>query len=209
MKSQLQDRIERRFKKMDREHPEYGDAVKKAWDLLARHRIPANQWLTDTLFQERGEHRPRDVDMLFYSELVSQLLKGHLFYTGIDVHCPPIINPKENLLNEITLAAVASPFEIGFEKGNGQRQPLLTWHEPVTVHSHREGLDDVTRQVEPGSALLTVGYTRAIHTGLTLKEHRVLARWPLGHRFIYVLWTDLEGLFEGMTDLPAWLNERI
>ena len=101
------------------------------------------------------------------------------------------------------------PLKSGLKRGNGHRQSLLTWHEPVTLHSHREGRDDVTRQVEPGSALLVVGYTRAIHTGLSLKEHRVLARWPLGHRFIYILWTDLEGLFEGMADLRTWLNDRI
>jgi hypothetical protein len=194
---------------MVREHPEYGDAMEKAWKLLVKYRVPANRWITDSLFQEQGDRRPRDVDVLFYSELVFQLLKGHLFYTGIDVRCPPLLNPEETLLNEITLAAVEPPFEIGFVTGNGQRQPLIAWHEPVTVHSHREGHAHATRQLEPGCALLTIGYTRAIHTGLSLKEQRVLARWPHSHSFIYLLWTDLEGLFEGITDLSTWLNDRI
>jgi hypothetical protein len=201
--------MERRFRRMVRERPEYGEAMEKAWSLLVKYRVPANRWITDSLFQERGDRRPRDIDVLFYSELVFQLLKGHLFYTGIDVRCPPSQNPKEAFLNEITLAAVAPPFGIGFVTGSGQRQALLTWHEPVTVHSHREGQAHATRELEPGSALLTIGYTRAIHTGLSLKEQRVLARWPYGHRFIYLLWTDLEGLFQGITDLSTWLNDRI
>ncbi len=209
MRSQLQDPIERRFRGMVRERPEYGDAMEKAWNLLVRYRIPANRWITDSLFQERGDRRPRDVDVLFYSELVFQLLKGHLFYTGIDVCSPPSQNPKEAFLNEITLAGAEPPFEIDFVTENAQRQPMITWRDPVTVHSHREGGAHATRQLEPGSALLTVGYTRAIHTGLSLKEQGVLARWPYSHRFIYLFWTDVEGLFEGITDLSTWLNDRI
>ncbi len=193
---------------MVRRHPEYADAMETVWEMLLRYRIPANRWITDSLFQEEGDRRPRDVDVLFYSELVVQLLKGHLFYTGIDVSCPPSKDPKEGLLNELTLAAVNPPFEVRFVGKNGERQPLLTWHEPLIVHSHREGRTHATRRLEPGSALLTVGYTRAIHTGLSLKEGKVLARWPYGHRFIYLLWTDAEGLFEGVTDLSAWLKER-
>ena len=77
------------------------------------------------------------------------------------------------------------------------------------MHSHREGQAHATKQLDPGSALLVIGYTRAIHTGLSLKEQRILARWPHGHRFIYLLWTDLEDLFEGITDLSTWVNERI
>lgn len=141
-----------------------------------------------------------------HEELVFQLLAEHLFYTGIDVGRPPSPNPNEELLNEITLAAIEPPFGIGFATGNGQRQQLLTWNEPVTVHPHREGRAHALRQLEPGSALLTVGYTRAIHTGLCLKEQRILARWPQGHSFIYLLWTDLEGLFQGITDPSTWLN---
>jgi hypothetical protein len=194
---------------MVKEHREYGDAMENAWNLLVKYRAPENRWLTDSLFQEQGDRKPRDVDVLFYSELVFQLLKGHLFYTGIDVGRPPLLNPKEALLNEITLAAVRPPFEIGFGTGNGRRQPSLTWHEPVTVHSHREGRAHATKQLEPGSALLTIGYARAIHTGLSLKEQRVLARWPHGHSFIYLFWTDLQGLFQGITDLSTWLNDRI
>jgi hypothetical protein len=201
--------IERRLKRTLREHPEYGDALEKAWDLLVKYRIPENRWIMDSLFQETGDGRPRDVDVLFYSELVFQLLKGHLFYTGIDVRCPPSPNPKEELLNELTLATVEPPFGISFTNGNHQRQASLLWHEPVTVHSHRAGRAHATKRLEPGCALLTVGYTRAIHTGLSLKEQRVLARWPHGHSFIYLLWTDQEDLFEGITDLSTWLNDRI
>ena len=209
MRSQPQDPIERRFRRVVREHPEYGDAMEKAWNLLVKFRIPANRWLTDSLFQKQGSRRPRDVDVLFYSELVFQLLKGHLFYTGIDVRCPPSRNPKEAFLNEITLAAVKPPFAIRFVTGNGQRQPLLTWHEPITVHSHREGQTHATRVLKPGSTLLKVGYTRAIDTGLSLKEQRVVARWPHGHSLIYLLSTDLQGLFLGITDLSTWLSERV
>ena len=154
MRSQLQDTIERRFRRMVREHREYGDAMENAWNLLVKYRAPENRWLTDSLFQEQGDRKPRDVDVLFYSELVFQLLKGHLFYTGIDVGRPPLLNPKEALLNEIALAAVKPPFEICFVTGNGRRQPSLTWHEPVTVHSHREGHAHATRQLEPGSPCL-------------------------------------------------------
>jgi hypothetical protein len=205
----LQNAIESRFRRMGRKHPECAAAMEKAWSFLAKYRIPANRWITDSLFQEKGDRRPRDIDILFYSELVFQLLNTHLFYTGIDVLCPPSMNPNEELLNEITLAAVEPPFEINFATGNGQRHQFLTWHEPVTMHSHREGKAHATRELEPGRALLTLGYTRAIHTGLSLKEQRVLARWPQGHSFIYLLWTDLEGLFEGIMDPWTWLNDRI
>ena len=81
---------------MVREHPEYGDVVKKAWDILVKYRTPANQWIMDSLFQEQGDKRPRGVDVLFCSELVSQLLKGHLFYTGIDLPCPPSPTPRKS-----------------------------------------------------------------------------------------------------------------
>jgi hypothetical protein len=149
------------------------------------------------------------VDVLFYSELVYQLLKGHLFYTGIDVRCPPTIDPKEEFLNELTLAAIRPPFGIAYVTANDRRTALLTWDEPVTVHSHREGQTHATKELPPGCALLTIGYARAIRTGLYLKEHKALARWPHGHGFIYLLWTDLDGLFEGITDLSTWLNDRI
>ena len=201
--------IERRFRKVIREHPEYGDAMDKVWSMLVKYRIPANRWLTDSLFQERTDGRPRDVDVLFYSELVFQLLKGHLFYTGVDVGCPPTLDPKEEFLNELTLAGIKPPFGISYLTKNGRREPWLTWRDPVIVHSHREGQAHATKELPPGSALLTIGYTRAINTGLTLREHRALSRWPHGHSFIYLLWTDVEGLFEGITDLSTWLNDRI
>jgi hypothetical protein len=67
----------------------------------------------------------------------------------------------------------------------------------------------LTKQLDPGSALLRIGYTRAIMTGLTLKEQKVVARWPYGHGFVYLLYTDLQGLFEGIKDLSRWLGDRI
>jgi hypothetical protein len=79
----------------------------------------------------------------------------------------------------------------------------------VTVHSHRAGKSHLTKQLEPGSALLQIGCTRAITTGLALKEHKVIARWPHGHTFVYLLYTDLQGLFQGITDPSQWLNSRI
>jgi hypothetical protein len=191
------------------EHPEYGEATEKAWNLLVKYRVPENRWIMDSLFQDQTDEKPDDVDILFYSELVFQLLKGHLFYTGIRLRCPPSFHSGSELLNEITLAAVEPPFDVRFASGNGARRPLLSWRKPVTVHSHREGNVHVTRQLKPGSALLKVGYARAIDNGLVLKEQKVLARWPHGHSFIYLLFTDLEGLFEGITDLSTWLNDRI
>jgi hypothetical protein len=201
--------IERQFDEVVKEHPEYGEAMDRAWDMLLKYRIPENRWLTDSLFQERGEARPRDVDVLFYSELVFQLLKGHLFYTGINVCCPPRIDSGEKLLNELTLAAIKPPFGIGFVTENNRREAVLSWHEPITVHSHREGHVHATMELPPGRALLSIGYARAIQTGLSLKEKKVLGRWPHGYNFIYLLSTDLQGLFEGITDLSAWLNDRI
>ena len=204
-----QHEVERRFRKVVREHPEYGDAIEKVWNMLVKYRTPANGWLTDSLLQERGSRRPRDVDVLFYSELVFQLLKGHLFYTGVDVKCPPRTEPQEEFLNELTLAAVKAPFEVNFIYEAGHRQPVLRWSEPVVVHSHREGQAHTIKELAPGYAVLSIGYVRAIYTGLTLKEHRILARWPHGHNFIYLLWTDLQGLFEGITDLSSWLSDRL
>lgn len=194
---------------MVREHPEYGEAMDRVWDMLLKYRIPENRWLTDSLFQERGDTRPRDVDVLFYSELVFQLLKGHLFYTGIDVACPPRPDSSEKLLNELTLAAIKPPFAIGFVTEKNRREPVLSWHEPIVVHSHREGHIHTTRELPPGCALLSIGYTRAIRTGLSLREQKVLGRWPHGYNFIYLLFTDLQGLFEGITDLSTWLSDRI
>ena len=201
--------VERRFRRVVREHPEYGDAMEKVWNMLVKYRTPANGWLTDSLLQEPEGRRPSDVDVLFYSELVFQLLKGHLFYTGVDVRCPPSTEPPEEFLDELTLAAVKPPFEVDFLSENGHRQPILRWSKPVIVHSHREGQAHATKELTPGYALLSIGYTRAIYTGLALKEHRILARWPHGHNFIYLLWTDLQGLFEGITDLSTWLSDRL
>src|SRR5512142_3236373 len=127
MRSRLEKPIERRLGKMVRKHPEYADAMETVWEMLVRYRIPANRWITDSLFQEEGDRRPGDVDVLFYSELVFQLLQGHLFYTGIKVSCPPSKDSKEGLLNELTLAAVDLPFEVRFVGRNGERQPIFTW----------------------------------------------------------------------------------
>ncbi|OPY68956.1 MAG: hypothetical protein A4E57_01479 [Syntrophorhabdaceae bacterium PtaU1.Bin034] len=209
MRSQLQDTIELQFEKMVTEHPEYCRAIERAWDILVACRTPENKWLMDCFFQEQGDRRPGCLDVLFCSELVFQLLRGHLYYTGIDVKRPPVQNREEKLLDEITLAAVGAPFNVRFADSNGFRHAFLEWYNPVTVHWHREGRDHVVKQVEPGSAYLDIGYTRAITTGLALKEHRVLARWPLGHNFIYLIYTDLKGLFEGITDLSHWLDDRI
>jgi hypothetical protein len=206
MKSQLQIPIERRFRRMVRAHPEYSDAVERVWQVLDRYRIPANQWITDCLFQRQGRRRPQKVDVLFYSELMFQLLKGHLYYTGIFVGCPPKENPKEKILNELTLAAMESPFSVDFVWEDGVRQALLRWQEPVMVHCHRVGEVHSTRLLEPGVAQLETGYARAIETGLALRERKQLARWPNGHRFVYLLCTDEDEFFEGLVDMSQWLD---
>lgn len=205
----MQDLVERRLERMVEKHAEYREAVTRVWEVLAKYRVPENKWLTDSLFQEQEDRKPRDIDLLFYSELMFQLLRGHLFYTGIDVRCPPAEKPEDALLNEITLAAVEPPFEFVFANGNGMRQPMLAWHEPVIVHSHRKGLADTTRQLKPGRTLLTIGHIRASDTGLALNERGSIARWPFGHSFVYLLWTDLPGLFDGISDLSDWFDERL
>jgi hypothetical protein len=202
-------RIEREFGKVVREHPEYGEAMDRVWDMLLKYRIPENRWLTDSLYQEQNDARPRDIDILFYSELVFQLLKGHLFYTGINIACPPRLDSAESLLDELTLATVKTPFAVGFVDGDNGREPVISWREPIVVHSHREGRIHVTQELAPGCAFLSIGYTRAIRTGLNLRDQKVIGRWPHGYNFIYLLSTDLQGLFEGITDLSTWLDDRI
>ena len=208
-KPQLQSTIEEEWEKAVRQHPEYREALKKAWQLLVVCRKPENQWITDCIFQERDKRPLRYIDVLFYSELIFQLIRGHLYYIGIEVKNPPVTNPEEGILDEITLAAVDAPFVVEFRKTNGQTIATLQWNKPVTVHSHRAGKSHLTTKLEPGSALLQIGYTRAITTGLTLKEHRIIARWPHGHTCMYLLYTDLQGLFQGITDPSQWLNSRI
>jgi hypothetical protein len=205
----LQSAIEREWEKAVRQHPEYRDALKKAWHLLVVCRKPENQWITDCIFQD-AENRPlRHIDVLFYSELIFQLIRGHLYYIGIQVKSPPVTNPEEGILDEITLAGVEAPFAVDFEKADGRKVATLRWGKPVTVHNHRAGKSHLTNQLAPGSALLQIGYTRAIATGLVLKEHRIVARWPHGHNFVYLLYTDLQGLFQGIADPSQWLNSRI
>jgi hypothetical protein len=206
---QLQSAIEREWDKAVQQHPEYREALKKAWHLLVVCRKPENQWITDCIFQDPDKRPLRYIDVLFYSELIFQLIRGHLYYIGIEVKRPPVTNPEEGILDEITLAAVEAPFAADFEKADGQKIVTLRWGKPVTVHSHRAGKSHLTTQLPPGSALLQIGYTRAIATGLGLKEHQVVARWPHGHKFVYLLYTDLQGLFQGITDPSQWLNSRI
>jgi hypothetical protein len=208
-KPQLQSTIEEEWEKAVRQHPEYREALKKAWHLLVVCRKPENQWITDCIFQERDDRPLRYIDVLFYSELIFQLIRGHLYYIGIEVKKPPVTNPEEKILDEITLAALESPFVVEFQKTEGKAIATLLWNKPVTVHSHRAGKSHLTKQLEPGSALLQIGCTRAITTGLALKEHKVIARWPHGHTFVYLLYTDLQGLFQGITDPSQWLNSRI
>ena len=209
VKPQLQSAIEEEWEKAVRQHPEYREALKKAWHLLVVCRKPENQWITDCIFQERDDRPLRYIDILFYSELIFQLIRGHVYYIGIEVKHPPVTNPDEGILNEITLAAVEAPFVVEFRKTEGQTIATLRWTKPVTVHSHRAGKSHLTKQLEPGSALLQIGYTRAITTGLALREHKIIARWPHGHTFVYLLYTDLQGLFQGITDPSQWLNSRI
>ncbi len=209
LKPQLQSTIEQEWEKAVRQHPEYREALKKAWHLLVVCRKPENQWITDCIFQEQDKRPLRYIDVLFYSELIFQLIRGHVYYIGIEVKRPPVANPEEGILDEITLAAVEAPFVAEFRKTDGQKTVALRWTKPVMVHNHRAGKSHLTRELEPGSALLQIGYTRAITTGLTLKEYRIVARWPHGHNFVYLLHTDLQGLFQGITDPSQWLNSRI
>ena len=85
---------------------------------------------------------------------------------------------------------------------------MLTWHEPVTVHSHREGRTTRRGSLNRGSRRLRRPY-KGDPYGPFPQRAEGLARWPHGHSFIYLLWTDLEGLFEGVADLSTWLNDRI
>jgi hypothetical protein len=209
MSPRVQETVERAFEKAGQEHPEYCEALEKAWDLLAIYRTQENRWLLDSLFQEDGDRRPECVDMAFSSELVFQLMKGRLYYVGVDIRRPPVEGPAERLLNEITLATIGAPFKVEFMKVDGERRGQLSWDKPVTVHCHRAGGTHLTRQLEPGSACLEIGYTRAVTTGLVLKERGLLARWPHGHSFVYLLYTDLKGLFEGIADPSRWLSDRI
>jgi hypothetical protein len=208
-KPQLQSTIEEEWEKAVRQHPEYREALKKAWQLLVVCRKPENQWITDCIFQERDKRPLRYIDVLFYSELIFQLIRGHLYYIGIEVKRPPVTNPEEGILDEITLAALEAPFVVEFAKTEGQAVATLRWSKPVMIHNHRAGKSHLTRQLEAGSALLQIGYTRAITTGLALKEHKIIARWPHDHTFVYLLFTDLQGLFQGITDPSQWLNSRI
>jgi hypothetical protein len=206
---QLQSTVEQEWEKAVQQHPEYRDALKKAWHLLVVCRKPENQWITDCIFQEQDKRPLRYIDVLFYSELIFQLIRGHVYYIGIEVKRPPVTNPEERILDEITLAAVEAPFVADFGRTDGRVAATLRWSKPVTVHNHRAGKSHLTKQLDPASALLQIGYTRAITTGLALKEHRIVARWPHGHTFVYLLHTDLQGLFEGITDPSQWLNSRI
>lgn len=201
----LQESLERDFKK----HPEYCDALEKAWDLLATYRTPENSWLLDSLFQSSGEEKPERVDMAFSSELVFHLMRGRLYYLGIDVKQPPVEGPGGEILNEMTLSAIGAPFSVEFRKIGDQRHAVLTWDKQVTVHSHRAGGAHLAREIEPGWAFLQIGYARALSTGLALRENRRLARWPHGHTFMYLLYTDIKGMFKGITDPTRWLNDRI
>jgi hypothetical protein len=209
MGPRLQENVERAFMNAGREHPEYCEALEKAWDLLATYRTQDNRWLLDALFQEDGNRRPECVDMAFSSELVFQLMKGHLFYVGVDVKHPPVENPAQKLLNEITLATIGPPFKVEFTKVDGENRGQLSWDKPVTVHCHRLGGTHLTTELKPGSARLEIGYIRAVTTGLALKQRGLLARWPHGHSFVYLLYTDLKRLFEGIADPSRWLSDRV
>ncbi len=205
----LQNAIEQEWDKAVREHPEYREALKKAWHLLVVCRKPENQWITDCIFQDPDNRPLRYIDVLFYSELIFQLIRGHVYYIGVEVKHPPVTKPEESFLDELTLAAVEAPFTTQFERVNGGKTAALRWDKPVLVHNHRAGKSHLTKELAPGSAPLHIGYVRAIETGLSLKDHKIIARWPHGHNFIYLLHTDLQGLFQGITDPSQWLNSRI
>ena len=155
VKPQLQSAIEEEWEKAVRQHPEYREALKKAWHLLVVCRKPENQWITDCIFQERDDRPLRYIDILFYSELIFQLIRGHVYYIGIEVKNPPVTNPDEGILNEITLAAVEAPFVVDFRKTEGRAVAMLRWNKPVTVHSHRAGKSHLTKQLEPAPPLFT------------------------------------------------------
>ena len=120
---QLQSTVEQEWEKAVRQHPEYRDALKKAWHLLVVCRKPENQWITDCIFQERDNRPLRYIDVLFYSELIFQLIRGHLYYIGIEVKRPPVTNPDEGILDEITLAAVEAPFAADFGRRTAGGSP--------------------------------------------------------------------------------------
>jgi hypothetical protein len=205
----LQESVERDFERAGRTPPEYCEALEKAWDLLSAYRTSENDWLLDSLFQWPGDGRPRRVDIAFLSELVFQLMKGHLYYLGIDVGRVPAEDPAKGILDQITLSAIGAPFSVEFSRINDQRCAVLTWNKPVTVHSHlTEGVHH-TKKVGSGRAVLQIGYTRALNTGIALWQSRCLARWPRGHHFVYLFYTDVRGIFDGINDPARWLSDKM
>ena len=180
MQPQLQSTVEEEWEKTVRQHPEYREALKKAWHLLVVCRKPENQWITDCIFQERDNRPLRYIDVLFYSELIFQLIRGHLYYIGIEVKNPPVTNPEEGILDEITLAAVEAPFVVEFRKTNGQTIATLRWNKPVTVHSHRAGNLTSRRPragVRPSSDRLHQGHHDRPHPQ-GVQDYCALAPWP-------------------------------
>jgi hypothetical protein len=187
MKPFFQDVIEQEFENALVMHPEYNDLIDVVLDSLRIYEGPDKEWFRDALFQGSENDLSR-IDVHFYAKLIGAQCRNRLWWGTIDMRTLPVEAQKESLLNELSLADLPSPFSVEYLKINGERQAYLEWKEPIILENgYTQPFLNRTKEIRPDSAILTVGHTRALTTYLVLEETKFIARWPYGHRSLFLI----------------------
>ncbi len=188
MKPYLQDAIEREFENVLELHPEYNYLIDVVLDSLRVYEGPDKEWFRDALFQGSDNQTLARIDAHFYAKLIGAQCRNRLWWGTIEIGTPPLEQPEDRLLNELSLADLPWPFSVEYLNINGQRQAYLEWKEPVILENgYSQPHINKTKEIAAESAILFIGHTRALTTFLVLEETGLIARWPFGHTSLFLI----------------------
>ena len=126
------------------------------------------------------------VEAYWFARIHAAIYDGLIAFTSVVVGSQPLANGDE-AGNQAILGSIRGPISVAFSPGRGNRgdagDGTASWAAPLELRTHGGSII-----VEPGSAPLEVGTTRATTTFRHLTTGAgAVARWPYGSDNIWLL----------------------
>jgi hypothetical protein len=124
--------------------------------------------------------------LYYYAVIVDWIMTGKLTVFGICLGEEPSADAEVDENNK-KLSKLQEVLSAEFFGGKGDCDGIVTWNKPMEMNMCVDG-KEIARIIKPaGNAPLEVGYTSFVRTHDHLLVEGVLARWPYGHKHIYVM----------------------
>ena len=150
------------------------------------------KWLVDSIFQNSRFHNTDPVDSLVFLKTYTRILDGLISVFSIPVSSTPYPD-KFIVENDSVLKTMPHPFLGEFWGGLDDFDGYIEWSKPIhsTVTVKKEFSTEPSHEIQwaliPEKHVeLEVGTNSSVKFDLALNLYGGIARWPYGHKCIYV-----------------------